>query len=243
MRATTPIIRKIYNACNTLYFEGKLPTPIFGTYKFNRVWGSVKTRHDLDSNGKVINFQSWLRMNSRWDINEDKMIDVVLHEMIHIYIVYNGIPVTQPDGHGEEYIKVMNEINEKYGRNVKVNKEIDIEELNTDNLRRGHYICMVEMKDARSGFYPLPPNRVPKLRQTMEKFDQVKSYTLYYTEHPFFNRYLTNKKLRSFPLYYEDVEEILKQAINLSQSILPGIIYAKKPRLALHNAGRDFDSI
>jgi len=197
MRATTPIIRKIYNDCNTLYFDGKLPTPIFGTYKFNRVWGSVKTRHDLDLNGKVVNFQSWLRMNSRWDISEDKMIDVVLHEMIHIYIVYNGIPVS--------------------GRNVKVNKEIDIEELNTDNLRRGHYICMVEMKNARSGFYPLPPNRASKLRETMEKFDQVKSYTLYYTEHPFFNRYLTNKKIKSFPLYYEDVEEILKQAINLTQ--------------------------
>ena len=57
-----------------------------------------------------------LMFSDCFDFDEKDFIDIMVHEMIHYYIAWNGI---KDDGvHGKKFMEIANSLNEKYGLNV-----------------------------------------------------------------------------------------------------------------------------
>ena len=51
-----------------------------------------------------------------YDFDEETFKNLMVHEMIHYYLAWNGVK-TKLD-HGKEFMAIANELNEKYGLNV-----------------------------------------------------------------------------------------------------------------------------
>lgn len=106
--------------CNSKYFNHSLPTPIFKT--FNRVDSIAKFEcyKNKNNNKKPIREQI-IFMSDCFDYPQKNFIEIMVHEMIHYYIAWNRIKDNNP--HGKEFMKIANELKEKYDLNI--TKKVD----------------------------------------------------------------------------------------------------------------------
>ena len=168
MRATVPFVMKVYEEYNQKFFGGILPEPTY--YRISntkRIWGNVRWWHKHDDKGNIIDQVIGLSITKRYDTSEERLIDIILHEMIHIYIIAAKIPITAM--HGPEFYKVVNEINKKYGRNVEAHKGILPHELDSDIVREPHYLCYIEFADGRNGVLAFSVKCTKKLKDFLSR--------------------------------------------------------------------------
>ena len=106
--------------CNSKYFNHSLPTPIFKT--FNRVDSIAKFEcyKNKNNNKKPIREQI-IFMSDCFDYPQKNFIEIMVHEMTHYYIAWNRIKDNNP--HGKEFMKIANELKEKYDLNI--TKKVD----------------------------------------------------------------------------------------------------------------------
>ncbi len=208
MRATIPFVKKVYEEYNQKCFGGILPTPEYRISNTKRIWGNVRWWHKHDEKGEIIAQSIGLSITKRYDTTEDRMIDIILHEMIHIYIIAAKIPITAM--HGSEFIKVMNDINEKYGRHVEARKGILWEELNSDTVREPHYLCYLEFSDGRTGVLAFSVKCVKKLKDFISRTPDIIKHEFWYTDDPFFNRFWVHSSFKNIGLWTDHPKELLK---------------------------------
>ena len=108
----------VFRECNRKYFDGKLPTPKFGT--INKT--SILARFEFfkEKEGKKIKHKKII-FSDCFDFDKDTFINLMVHEMIHYYLAWNGF--NNPTKHGEEFMNIANELNKKY--NLNVTKKVD----------------------------------------------------------------------------------------------------------------------
>lgn len=101
-------VKVLFKKYNMLYFENKLRTPKFSTFIGKTALGEFF----YNDNTKL--YVISIARNVDW--TEEGLRNVMVHEMIHYYlkIKYNKT------GHGSAFKKIMNEMNEKYGLNIKI---------------------------------------------------------------------------------------------------------------------------
>ena len=100
--------------CNKKYFNSSLPRPKYDIMHKNGTL--AKFVYNKNKNGKYPIRLQKIVMSDLFDFPEDIFRDIVIHEMIHYYIAWNGIKDNKT--HGREFMKMANELNEKYGLNV-----------------------------------------------------------------------------------------------------------------------------
>lgn len=120
MELTTELLEKKFNEYNTLYFNDSLPTPSFRIINSYRNCG--KFRFIEIPSRKKINHER-IEISGYYDWTEEQLRDVIIHEMIHFYVIRNHME-DEKDSHGGEFMKIANELNEKYGMNI--SKKTDI---------------------------------------------------------------------------------------------------------------------
>ena len=110
---------KMFWDCNEKYFNKSLPTPKFGL--INKLHVLAMFKWNKDKKGKhPIKWQKLL-FTDCYDFDENDFREIMVHEMIHYYIAWNGI---KDNGeHGREFMRIADEINAKYGLNVTIDKD------------------------------------------------------------------------------------------------------------------------
>ena len=104
--------------CNEKYFNNELPTPKFALInKLNILarFEFVKEKKDTKIKHKRILFSDC------YDFDEKVFENLMVHEMIHYYLAWNGIK--NPHKHKKEFMDMANKLNEKYGLNI--TKKVD----------------------------------------------------------------------------------------------------------------------
>ena len=100
--------------CNEKYFNNELPTPKDGL--MNKTSILARFEYYKDKKGKhPIKWQKIL-FSDCFDFDEKVFEDIMVHELIHYHIAWNGIKDNKK--HGKEFMRLANEMNEKYGLNV-----------------------------------------------------------------------------------------------------------------------------
>lgn len=114
-----------FDRLNKLLFDNKLNT-------IKLKWTNVKK-----SGGKVVyniinnkNIIQHLEISTFYKMNYDRFINILLHEMIHVYILQNNINM-YGNSHGQVFLEMMLKFN-KLGYNVTIKDDVTDMELSTD---------------------------------------------------------------------------------------------------------------
>ena len=111
-------IQRAYDKFNALCFEGALPPIPFKLTRARTFLGKVayKVKRGVFTGPKIKD--CCMRISTSFDLPEAEWEDVIIHEMIHYYILVNGLRDTST--HGQIFRRMMNDINLKYGRHITV---------------------------------------------------------------------------------------------------------------------------
>lgn len=96
---------------NKTYFNN-LPIPQIVLSRSKNMAGVMRT------SSSRFNKKYEIGMSVLYDMTERQAQNILLHEMIHYFIAYNGIKDSSP--HGKVFHKYMNELNDKYGWEISV---------------------------------------------------------------------------------------------------------------------------
>lgn len=135
MKANLGHIEKKFDEYNLLIFEGKLPKPRFYISNACTYMGQCVFKRRRKWTGKVENYDYCIRINGRYDLPENEIDDILVHEMIHLLIAASGIRDSSP--HGNVFRTLMKGINEKYGRSITISHRLSPENRALETTRRG----------------------------------------------------------------------------------------------------------
>ena len=106
---TVPLM---FDECNYKYFKHSLPRPKFEITNKIYVLASFLYNRDKKKKKHPIKWPI-IQVTESYDFPDDVFRSMIVHEMIHYYIEWNGIK--DNGDHGNVFKKMMNEYNEKYG--------------------------------------------------------------------------------------------------------------------------------
>lgn len=93
--------------CNKKYFERSLPTPKFGLFKKLNLLAEFV--YYKNKNGRKPIKDQRILFSEYYDFDEETFRNLMVHEMIHYYIAWNGIECKHD--HGKEFMEMAHELN------------------------------------------------------------------------------------------------------------------------------------
>lgn len=217
MKATIPYIEQQFKKYNTLCFAGKLPPIPIELSNAKSFLGVCVYKRRKTLSGKIKYNDFRLRFSTRIELSERELDDTIIHEMIHYHIALNDIRDTSV--HGEVFRRIMNSINDKFDRNVKVSHRCSPEQREQAFDKREHYhvIAVVSFHDGRTGFKVLPRirERILNYYNNVSKAGGISSVEMYISKDIFFNRYPNSG---TFTVHYHDKADLVSH-LEKSQKI------------------------
>lgn len=134
-----------FDELNHQCFNEVLPHP---EIRLNTRWhmlGRMYVRKRKQQNGQPSGKQMWIEISTRRDLAEAKVVDILLHEMIHYYIEFKEIKDNKM--HGDFFCKMMNDLNDRFGYHVSVlyHEEDDVL---VHTVMHYRFICVVRKSDS-----------------------------------------------------------------------------------------------
>lgn len=198
MRFTIPYIEKKFEEFNQQMFADKLPKPVFELSNAKTFLGLCVSQKRELANGYIELYNFRLRFNTRIDLEEELMEDIIIHEMIHYFIGFNKLEDTST--HGVVFKHIMNNINEKYGRHLNISHKVSSieQEQYTSNKRIWHVVAIVQFNNGNIGIKVLPriEPKIIDFCKILDKEKNIIEYSLYLTDEPYFNNFPNSTALR-----------------------------------------------
>lgn len=184
---TIPFIEKKFKEFNELIFHGKLPIVPIKLNKTTRSLGQCCFYSNFRENKEPIGYS--LKFSENFDLAENVLEDIIIHEMIHLYLGVNNLQDTYH--HGANFKKLMIEINARYHRNVTIvytGRSKDISDI--PNVK-WYVLAVVNYQNGKTGIHILPrmAQSIINYYTTTLANNSVKSIELYKVKDPFFKRY------------------------------------------------------
>lgn len=206
MIATKEYIETKFEEFNRQFFGGKLPKLQIELSDASRFLGlfTCDVKRLIDGSTENTNFK--LRINTRIDLQQNALDDVIIHEMIHYFIAYHNFIDTS--SHGKIFCSIMESINDNHGRHVEIAHKSSTEEEKEQYISKRkswHVIAELELNDGTYGVKVLPrvSEKVLKYFESMKNSKEIKDIKLYLHDNPFFNRFPTSASFKFHPLSHE----------------------------------------
>lgn len=182
---------------NDIYFEGKLQPLPFKISNARIFLGLVRCKREknFDDTWHYYDFEFVVSPKCENTEGEHAVEDVIIHEMIHYYILSNQMQDNGP--HGNILKGMMQDINKRFNHNISVTHKKTREEEEKDDDVRQHLLCVVRFRTNQYGIAVSTRTRLFELWDIMPTFSKAAEVTWYVTTDPFFNRYprITKPKL------------------------------------------------
>jgi len=198
MKATIAYVEKKFEELNGQIFAGRLLKFPIDLSDVSSALGQCVCQERLmpDDTKEYSDFR--MKINSRIGLPENLVEDVIIHEMIHNFILLNGLHDTAL--HGEIFMAIMRSINGHFGRHITVahNSTTDEREQAISTKRTWHVIADIHFKKGDRGVKVLPRS-VPKIiayNEAVQKHPDVNYVDFYLYDNPFFSRYPTSTAFR-----------------------------------------------
>ena len=214
MKATIPYVEKKFEEFNQLIFDGKLPKLPIELSDAKTFLGLCVYKKRRTLLGKVVCYDFKLRINTRIDLDEAEVEDIIIHEMIHYYIGYNRIVDTS--AHGRVFREMMKGINERFGRHIKVSHKPTPKQKEQlyGSKERWHMVALIVFKDGRTGIKVLPriASKIVNYYNVVGRESTIERIELYMTNDTYFNRYPNSSALRVHAIDRAEAERHLEGA-------------------------------
>jgi len=209
MKPTLAYIQQKVQDYNLLIFEGKLPPVPVELGNARTYLGQCVCKRQRTLTG-IRKYDFRLRFSTRLDLSEQELEDVIIHEMIHYYIGVNQLK--DRSAHGPLFRQMMNDINQKFGRHLRVSHRCTPEQRAQaiDKRRKLHTVAIIYFNDGRCGLKVLPclQHRIVLYYNVLKRQDKVASLRLFLSNNPFFNQYPCSSALR---VHYVDEAAVMAQ--------------------------------
>lgn len=213
MKPTVEYIQRKFEEFNRLIFNNDLkPLPIHVSHAKSTL-GGVTFKHRHKWLGKEEYYDFAMRISTRFDLPEPEIEDIIIHEMIHYYILSHQMRDTSP--HGQLFKQMMNDINQRHKRHITISRRSSPTEQNLDQQARLHYLCVAELPDGRTTVMVSARTKVFYMWRTIPQLFTVKSITWYVSTDPYFNRFPNAIKPRLFLVDRDEITDHLKTAREL----------------------------
>lgn len=214
MRANKQYVEDKYKYFNDLCFNGELPMLPIEISESTTYIGALHFKKMRDSSpGGWKYLYLRLAISARYDLPENIVEDSIIHEMIHHYILYKQLRDTSP--HGDIFRKIMNDINARYGRNIKVAyRNIDRSQL-VDNKRVMRIVCVTEFKTGVRYITVCARSRIFQINREFSEWHKIRSTTWYTSSQPIFSNYPRTTKPRVYKISPETLDDALAHSIRM----------------------------
>ena len=198
MIATLDFLVKRFETFNHAYFDGALPPVPIKLGRAVRSLGSCTYKKRRKLFGKTEYYDFCIHVSTRYDLPEEELEDVLLHEMIHYEILVNQRQDTS--AHGRLFRARMKQFNEQYGRHISVSHRHALPPVAAPKDAKPQVVALVRMKDGRTGVKRLPADqrRISAYRRGLLRSGEVASVDFYLSDDPYFLRFPKSSALNIF---------------------------------------------
>lgn len=210
MMVTTEWMKDHFDSYNLQYFDGQLPTPRLLVSNTRTRLGTMtyKCKRQL---GRSVLYDFTIRLTNYYALSEEEYADVLIHEMIHLYIAANGIKDNSI--HGRHFRKKMAEINAD-GHNITVMKNVSETARNNTRqteaaaLRHTNYVVLAIITNkGRHMLSVVNPSYILPINSSLKNAQTVKTFAWYVSDDPFFATFVRVRsprgRLVSSEIYYD----------------------------------------
>ncbi len=214
MKVTIPYIEQKFDEFNRQMFAGKLPTLPIELSNAKTFLGMCVYQRRRLPNGETEHYNFRLRINTRIEVTEQELEDTIIHEMIHYYIGVNHLK--DSSSHGTLFRRIMQEINDRYGRHLTISHKSNPEQREHayDTRPHWHVVALVRFKDGKTGVKVLP-RVIPRILHYYNAVltnPQVSEIKLWTSNDIYFNRFPNSSALRVAFVPEEEVMPHLRDA-------------------------------
>lgn len=156
-----------------------------------------------------------LKFSVCFDLPQEELDDVILHEMIHYHIASSGI--RDSSAHGPVFRSYMQEFNSRFGRHITISRRIraNVDGVETSHRTKVNVVCVSEFKDGTKGVTVCARSRVASINRDLPRYYPLKSRTWYVSASPIFARYPRSIKARIYRIAPEDLAAALSDSRTL----------------------------
>ena len=199
---TIPYIQQKFDDFNRQYFANQLPPILIKLSNAKTFLGKVCFRKERKLYSRKWHYSNFiLRINTRIDLPEEMVEDIILHEMIHYYIAVNQFQDTS--AHGRLFRAEMARLNAE-GRHIRISHQLSVEQCEQAlGKPKWRVVCVAYFKDGRVGV-----KVVPKQERHIRYFHRVaiahfpiEHLEWYISDSPFFAQYPSSSALRFYLLF------------------------------------------
>lgn len=204
MKPTVPYLQDRFEHFNVLIFNGKLPSVPIVLSRARTFLGRCEYKGRVNAQGREEFFDFLIRISVAYDMSEDQLDDVLIHEMIHCYIAVNQQRDTSP--HGVMFRQLMDTINERFGRHISISNNLPVAKAPVQR-KSWHVVAVVTMTDGKTGIKVLPriADRITAYYNGAKAVTMVSDIKFYMSNDPFFNDYPNSGALK---IYHVDPAQL-----------------------------------
>ncbi len=197
MTVTLSYAQEQFDRFNALIFSGKLPPVPIVLTRAGSFLGRLCYVRRRTLLGRKANTGFTMRLSTSFDLPEEEIQDVIIHEMIHLYIAANNLKDTST--HGQIFRSMMNDINSRYGRHVTVSVKAKptVQTLNKPSGRK-HYVCVSTFPDGKQGLTVCSEQMYPRIKNSLRRVYHLQNCQWYLTTDPFFDSLPHSRKPRIY---------------------------------------------
>ncbi|MBQ0093075.1 MAG: SprT-like domain-containing protein [Bacteroidales bacterium] len=217
MIATVQFVRTTFDRFNALCFEGVLPSVPIVLTKAGTFLGKMEYKSRRDFFGIISSHYDFrLKISTGFDLPQEELEDVVIHEMIHYYIAYRNLSDTSV--HGETFRRIMETVNQKYDRHITVRHHGDPKQnlVRDGSVQyRKHYLCVSTFSNGNRGITVCASTKIFELYRLLPKYYRISKMEWYGSIDPFFNRFPRANTPKIYKITEEELSEHLRDSIPL----------------------------
>jgi len=210
MKATLQFLENKFDEFNNLCFGGKLPPVRIELTSARSFLGKLLYRKIRGPFGIVCgtgNFR--MRISKSFELSQQELEDVLIHEMIHYHIALNRI--RDNSTHGPSFRKCMSEINQRYGRHVTVShKSSPGLDATPRHNSKPVFMCISELGKPDLGITVCSEAMAPILSRSLRRRFRILEMNWYFGYNEFIDRYPRSRTPKIFHMKREDLESCLK---------------------------------
>ena len=210
MRANILFLKDRFAYFNSLCFDGRLPAVNL------RISSSLRTMGTFShprGDRRAVPSQLTLSISNRLDLEEKTIEDTIIHEMIHLYIYWNGIKDSST--HGVQFKEQMRRINSIHGRNITVSHRSEASEKRSDRLRKPRLVIISTLRSGERCVTVCSPRYTMRIHEALSKSPMIADLCIIASYDPIFGHYPASQTAKIYGISCEELPDILSKAVKL----------------------------
>lgn len=211
MRATYKFVSDTFDLYNKLCFNNKLPRLPLKIGNAQSMLGSFTSPRRKGLFSRRNPQECVLRISARYELDEDTLVDTIIHEMIHYYIWFNNLSDTGP--HGPRFKAEMMRINRDFNRHISVRHKRSETELMSDNRVSYIFICITEWTNGKQLVTSCARSRIYDINKAFCNESRVVAVKWYLSRDVWFKRLPVSRTPKAYLVNLAELQHHLRDAV------------------------------